>query len=249
MLPEAVVLSEVHPKGSGLPKLSITDQLSRWYNTEVNSNNSYEQIITEVYEICKTRNKDLIIRDFSEYDFISGVPNSRLSNLQTLSRIGEVNPIAIVRDPIDMYLSRNFDSNFFERYYAFIETIASLNIPTVKYEEFCKEPKSTMKLIAKTLETDYSDKFYDFHKVAQVSGDINYMGYDKTPGRSAEKLIQLNPRKKAPYQIRKKFNKDLWLQRCQQKLDYPRSYKSRPIAKKPSQLYCELSYWLKKISS
>lgn len=242
MCPQSVLLSEVHPNGYGLNPLDLHFQLNEWYNIPVQKGLNYADYINIAIDYCTKNNRELIIRDFSEFDFGKDHKN-KLTNLEYLQKCGEVLPLAIIRDPIDIFISKRFDKSFFENYYYFVDHLKSAQIPKISYEDFCTNPDQSMKEISTVLKLTFNEKYQNFHQVKKMSGDLNYIKNNPKSGSLFNSNIELKDRKKIPYKIRKKLNKSTWLKKCQDITEYG-SFETRPISKTGIQIMIELKHLL-----
>ena len=243
MHPNCVLLSEIHPEKAGLKQQDFHYQLTNWENIDIPKGLSYASYLEKSISHCEKNNKDLIIRDFSEADFSNKTVPHQLTHLEHLKTVANVMPIAIIRDPIDIFISQHFNPHFFENYTHFLHLLQTHNIPIIKYESFCLFPEDSMKRISEILEIPFSTSYQNFHTISKMTGDNNY----PNNRGSKETVIQLQNRKKIPRIIQNTMLKNDWLKKCQKLGSYDPSYYSRPLTSSPSQSWINLKFLAKSI--
>lgn len=182
-LPNILMLSEINIEASCPNSCSsIKDQAKNWYGINLHSNGFLENI-EEIYNYCLETGKTLVIRDWSFGSFVPSKynnfsPSKKLATLEAIAQRFPVIPFALVRDPIDIWLSFNasprtfYDKNL-EFLYEFSKSLISNGIKIFHYDDFCKDPEKVMYNICKYTGINYSDKFKDFSNYFKVTGDID----------------------------------------------------------------------------
>lgn len=161
---------------------TVKKQLDDWYETSIEEGSTIEELKSAL-EFCVSSGKTLLVRDWSFGSFVPLKYNdfNPRKTLNTLDDIRthlntEVNVIAIVRNPIDVWLSMNnsvktFHDKKLEGYNNFVDDVLQREIPIFKYEDFCKNKNQMFneiyKIIGKGMPTNLTLS-------SNVIGDINY---------------------------------------------------------------------------
>lgn len=223
-----VLLSEVNPRFSWFNPLV---QAYQWYGlfTEQEimrlrsaQNLRYIDAMMLISEKCRSRDLNLIVRDWTHIDFTPGdypVPAIyALSQDMVLRDHFEINQIAIARHPLDTYLSiskvprikdRLCLTDYMSGFLKFARIAKSIGF--VRFEDFCTQPQKVTKLLCGTLGISYADDFKTrystFHK---VTGDI--YGAKDTETVTGDKIglrnkqeIRLPPRREVPADVEREL--------------------------------------------
>lgn len=237
-LPNTVVLSEVNPLGCGSGKKktefrTINDQAKKWYNINLKSYNFTNSII-ELYNICKKRKKHLIIRDWSFINFAPGPQNNfhppnKLLTFELLKNKINLKTFVFIRDSIDVCLSRGKNpKKFFKKYKNYLDEIFKNNLPTIKYEDFCQNPKNTINEICKIAGLEYSENWQNFYNYKNVNGDIQL---EKISRGANLKKIKIIPRKLTTKKIIDSIENNENMIKLNRLLGYPIKYNNKNIEK------------------
>jgi hypothetical protein len=177
-----VLLSEINPRWSYFDALT---QAHEWFDlvsaaelAELRSGHTgYVQAIRLIHERCAARGEKLVIRDWSHVDFTPGPypvrPVLQLSQCQALQAHFDIKHIALVRDPIDSYLSLIRLAEYRGRldpltYLKGVRVFAGLAAESgyVRYEDFCEDPAHSLKTICSALnlrfDEGYAERFGDY---------------------------------------------------------------------------------------
>lgn len=182
-----VLLSEIHP--GSMQIFNPLEQAQKWYGLltpeEIQGSLSFEQAIQLIDQRCTETNKTLLIRDWAHLDFI-GIPflknpGFHLQLTETLAKNFNVIQFALVRHPIDQWLSTTeLDiikgklalDDFLAGYRKFAEQ--SVSTGYMRYEDFTQDPVPMMKLLCKALQLDFDEHFYTrWHNNNHVTGDTS----------------------------------------------------------------------------
>jgi FkbM family methyltransferase len=184
VLPNAVVLSEVHRDGGGwgVEKersiVTVWDQAKKWYNIEITSR-TFEGAVSELNEYCIRNRKHLIIREwsylnFNKNDFYNNNPSHELSTLKELALL-KPKAFAFVRNAIDVWLSsgKPEPNDFFRRYLKYVNEIINHDIRYFKYEHFVKDPIRLLKEICFHTGLEFDSNFLaQYQSFEKVNGDV-----------------------------------------------------------------------------
>jgi hypothetical protein len=139
-----------------------------------------------IEEKCACVDKKLVIRDFALFDFMGlpGVrPPFRFLLFEILSYNFEIIRLAIVRHPIDQWLSIRKSvpvlqvplDIYLKGYLEYCKQIRRVGF--VRYEDFTEYPKEQMRFICDKLQLEYDDNFqtrwFSFNK---ITGDTDERG-------------------------------------------------------------------------
>lgn len=158
------------------------EQMRRWYGTEIDAGTIVDEIAA-VAALCDRTNRTLLVRDWSFGSFTplrynNFEPSKTFNTLDDLNAVfdGEVVVMALVRDPVDVWLSmRNSAKTFHDRELAYYRDFAAevmrRGIPVFKYEDLCRDKDSVLRQMYSIIELDVPT-----HPTLSdnVIGDINY---------------------------------------------------------------------------
>lgn len=192
---DIVLLSEIHPVSSliarkeGLKEFDPLVQAFYWHKIILPEDISDKQfnfmeIMQLIVKRCNENNKQLVIRDMTNVDFI-GIPSLiapsyRLQHKEILSRSFEVISYALVRHPIDLWLSQktlpylqNMSTDYFLKgYFEYAQQIQPEGF--VRYEDFVGDPERTMQVICDKLQLDFDRNFLNnWSSYNRITGDIH----------------------------------------------------------------------------
>ena len=187
-----MLLSEIHPLGTRW--FNPLHQARQWFNVLTTSdiqwlNNkkdiSFKYAIALIHEKCEMQNRVLVIRDWSYLDFI-GVPflkkpSYKLLTSEILSSDFTVKNTAIVRHPIDQWLSlRNLSvvqgkitlEKFLRGYLRFAKYCQETGY--VRYEDFTTAPEKYVERLCGHLSINFDSTFIEkWWQYSRITGDIN----------------------------------------------------------------------------
>lgn len=142
------------------------------------------QRINQCYEISLKVKINLVFRDHSHSDYmlekdIKFIKN-KSSLISLLSKSFNLISILTIRNPIESYISlcsngransiKDFN-DYCDRILLMTETYRTLGCEMIKYEDFCKNPKKTLKKICKIYEIEFNEKFEDIFYKIPMTGD------------------------------------------------------------------------------
>lgn len=161
---------------------TVRGQLDEWYGISVKEGSTIEELKSAL-ESCNSSGKTLLVRDWSFGSFVPLKYNdfkpiktfNTIDDIETQLDV-EVDVVAIVRNPIDVWLSMNnsvktFHDKKFEGYKSFVDEILQREIPLFKYEDFCKNKDQVLAGIYKIIGKDMPS---NLTLSSNVIGDINY---------------------------------------------------------------------------
>jgi len=174
-------MSEVNPLGGGWGKegrnsyTTIKAQAKHWYDIELNCDkNDFVGCALELSAKCKY----FILRDWSFVNFAPHAYNQNLPSfsfltLNSLKGKCVLKPFAIVRNAVDVYLSRKgLLSEFVTSYCAYVNEIVNNNIPIYKYENFCDDPEYVLRMLCEYLNIPFDIICLNYQKFTNVNGDV-----------------------------------------------------------------------------
>ena len=215
-MPGHVLLSEVHPRAAFFDPMV---QAHEWFGLLTESelkaffapkDKSYSDAIKFIHSRCVERGKKLIIRDWTHVDFTPGSypvkPTLHLSQVEELSRHFNVKNIALVRHPVDSYLSlirladyrgRLRVSTYLKGFRAYAEIAVKTGF--VRFEDFCTQPAVVLGKVCDALGLEFDPDFEKrFSGYANITGD-HYTSDQKVTltgdavGERSSDLISLPP--------------------------------------------------------
>jgi hypothetical protein len=221
VLPRVALLSEVNPAAVKLfPKfdplyqdakwlhLLTPDELERFSRVDLRDIESFRALIQVFYDRALSCGRHLVIRDYNYIDFI-GVPfridpPRRLSLYAALPRAIPTASVALIRHPVDQWLSLHkhrllgsgaSPADFCDAYAIFLRKLGAM--PVFKYEEFVANPEEQLRAICKALCLSFAPSFReDFHRYDFVTGDL---------ARLRDESISPPPAKTAPPEVLEEF--------------------------------------------
>jgi len=193
-LPGIVVLSEVSPLKPGRER----KQAAEWYGIDLHSNGFLDSV-QELSEICEQTSRYLVLRLWVVGEFASGRPNDPAPVLNLagyhslLEKFGDVRVVAMVRDAIDIWISRGCrPRGFFANYRRYVEAILADSIPVEYYEALCTNSDAIIGRICRRLDIPFSENYRNFHSVSNVEGDISSF---TSRGWYSQKILRLKRRR------------------------------------------------------
>lgn len=189
-IPGNILLSEVHPRFSFFhPLIQARDWFDLITEEELLELKSVQKIsyldsIKLISERCQARGLKLIIRDWTHVDFISSPypasPVYRLSQYELLKEHFDIKQVALVRHPLDSYLSLarlegiqgTLDlATYMREYRRFSEAIKEMSF--FRYEDFCGDPATVLCNMCGVLGAAYDERFTDwFRGYHKITGDV-----------------------------------------------------------------------------
>lgn len=203
-----VLLSEIHPTGSlGNPEFNPVVQAQQWYglftaddiaSAQQNPNLDFPDVIDLISRRCSEQNRVLLIRDWTQLDFLAvpflSAPCHRLTIIEALRERFNIIQTTTVRHPIGQWLSLNkvpliqgrlsFD-DFLYGYRQFAEHCARIGF--TRYEDFVRHPEAKTQELCERLNIAYDPGFL-----------FRWSSYDRITGDRAamdRKEIKVPPRK------------------------------------------------------
>jgi hypothetical protein len=214
-----VLLSEIHPKGDKYFNPII--QAHRWHNLlhpvdldlfNRRKNVKFSNAIRLIERRCSEIKQKLVIRDWAHLDFIGvpflQAPDYRMSLVDQLEPHFDIRQIALVRHPVDLWLSlskleimkEHLDLDHYLKGYLEFAQQAS-EIGYVRYEDFTADPIWQMKIVCEKLQLDFDqdfvNKWYDYEKITGDTGK-------QSRGSNLNQIRPL-PRKPVPPELLEKF--------------------------------------------
>jgi hypothetical protein len=228
---DVLLLSEVHPLSSrkasdkGEQFFDPLIQACYWHNIlspeDISARQyNYLERIQLIASRCNNNFKQLVIRDFTQIDFI-GIParlepSYYLRHARLLSAFFEVIPFALVRHPIDTWLSQRgmppysqaLAINYFlNGYFEYARQIQPFGF--IRYEDFVEDPEQQMQIICDKLQIQFDKNFLiHWSSYDKITGDLDH-ARSRTAGIT--KIISL-PRRSVDDNILSQFraNKKYW---------------------------------------
>lgn len=175
-----VLLSEVNPVSSeiahkeGVQGFNPLLQAITWFNIIrpediIGKRYNWIEIMQLIVSRCEDNFKQLVIRDMTSIDF-TGIPSLikpsyRLQHAELLSNFFEVIPFALVRHPIDLWLSQRLlpylksmsIDYFLDSYYEYAKQIQIFGF--IQYEDFAENPERQMQIICDKLQLQFDKNF------------------------------------------------------------------------------------------
>jgi hypothetical protein len=235
---KTVVLSEINPRFNIEQLLSQSDE---WFNligdidkrifkgtSRINNNFAFRFLITKLLQRCEKSEKTLIIRDWNHPDFIGypydDKPTGTSSSLQALEKHFSCISVAVVRHPIDQYLSsikreglRALEIDLFLKGYRNFADFASRR-KYMRFEDFSENPNLSLKDFCGALETQYDDKWIDkWHSYWKVTGDNDQP--DRSRGVHSQSILPLK-RTQFSAELQKRFEANPDYQKSMELLGY-----------------------------
>jgi len=183
-----VLLSEVNPGNSVIAPLT---QAFKWFSllsedeyNEFTKSGSYNylQAIRLIHKRCKDTQQSLIVRDLSHIDYFgfpfTTSPSGTSKQKDVLSADFNINAIALVRHPVDLYLSLtklsfmkgfNKPELFLKAYKLYADMACDTGF--IRYEDFCHTPIDSLKLICRCLKVNFEDTTRSFARYNTITGD------------------------------------------------------------------------------
>ncbi|MCF8067730.1 MAG: sulfotransferase [Desulfobacterales bacterium] len=187
-----VLLSEIHP--AIINELTAIEQAHAWFNLLTTEDLKslvkmghikFSDAIALIHQRCEENGKILVIRDWTHIDF-TGVPyvknvSYKLTTTNVLSNRFNVIPFAVVRHPIDQWLSLiglahmqgdvlNLDSYLYG-YRKFAEACQQTGF--IRYEDFTRNPAYNMKEMCNHFSITFDSGFISkWSGYSNISGDI-----------------------------------------------------------------------------
>ena len=227
-IPGNVLLSEINPRWAYFNPLNqakfwfnlVSDQdIENLYNT---GNYNYLGAIRLIHQRCTENDLNLVIRDWTHVDFTTGdypvSPIYRLSQFETLKAEYSLRHIALVRHPLDTFLSlarlpdyrgRIGISEYLYGVRSYAE--AAVSIGFVRFEDFCVDPNNGLQIICESLRVNYDRDYRDcFHRYRTVTGENYHPGQQFTltgeaVGERNPTMIRLPPRREEFSEMRSRI--------------------------------------------
>lgn len=230
---EVFVLSEVHPNyvtGKGV-KAQTKDRL----DIDLQSSDYVSQI-KELYQILNSQGKKLVVRDWSFVDFTphdinKNIVTNTLHQYHLLKNHFDLKVFALVRNPIDIWISRKYPPLFFHAYHNFTTVVDASEIPVYHYEHFCEKPKIMLQEICDWVNIKYQSDFEEHYHSVNLQGDRNL----KQPSRGTTiKGISRLKRKRIPTRMLHYLKDEHIAKRLNFNFGYINQYFDEEIEEQPS---------------
>jgi hypothetical protein len=150
---------------------------------------------------AETEERHVLVRDWSFISFVpnlmnSGRPPERLVTWEVLRDRFSIRSIALIRNPIDIWISRGMPDLplFCAQYRSYVEAVKSAGAQMFRYEAFCAAPTTVLERICRHLQVDAAaNLFGSLGDARQVTGDVVIEGGSRGSHLSG---ITLLPRKR-----------------------------------------------------
>lgn len=190
-----VLLSEIHPFGHNFFHIqNPLFQAHQWHDLiqpeDVRGKEySFIEVIHLIENKCREKYKHLILRDWSHLDFIGipfiNNPPKKMLLVESLLNDFELIRLALVRHPIDQWISTNTFNPlrgilsidiFLDAYLKYAVSISQIGF--TRYEDFTRDPVKQMQWICEKIMLQFDEKFIDkWYTCKKISGDY------KSPSR------------------------------------------------------------------
>lgn len=235
--PNIVLVSEVNPNLGITPEhtaasadIALKKQMNDWYGIQLKSE-GFKECVLELTEYCSIHKKQLILRDWTHFDFYpcqwnNFSPSYKFSIMEQLNGILDYKCFSLVRDGVDVFISSGGTiDEFSKNYLIYLKALNECQIPTMKYEDITTKPNSLIE--------EFRDKigltFYgntsslELDKL-KTTGDVQ-LGKKSRGNKSG--LIQALPRKWVSYKMRKAINASKDLMDANSLFNYSACYEDR----------------------
>ena len=180
------LFSEIHPDANHVEYMNVTNQAHRWYQlasqADVNRRDAFIDGVKNIYRAVEAEDASMVLRDWASIDFIGRIlkeePTYQFYLDNALDPHFSIHTCALVRHPLDQWLSTRrlkiytdklSSEAFFYGYRRYAEAIGERY---VQYEEFTRNPESTMQKICEFLDLKYDAGFLDrWHTNTAITGD------------------------------------------------------------------------------
>jgi predicted O-linked N-acetylglucosamine transferase (SPINDLY family) len=229
-----VLLSEIHPLGT--ERFNPVTQAREWHNLltaeDIGALNAEKDVdFVDAVRLIETRctetGQNLVIRDWAHLDFMAvpflEQPGYRTLLAEVLAPSFEVIRIALVRHPVDQWLSLSKLAlmqgkltleMFLRGYVKFAEHSARIGF--VRYEDFTAEPIWQMKIICEKLRLEFDENFLQkWHDYNRITGDTGGISRG-----SKLRRIQPLPRPPVPPELLQEFHQSDDYRRAIEMLNY-----------------------------
>ncbi|MDQ3877528.1 MAG: hypothetical protein M3290_04155 [Actinomycetota bacterium] len=241
-LPRTVVMSEVNPLGGGSggrarELRTIKEQAQEWYGIQLSSDDFVAGAV-ELDDICEASGRYLIVRDWTQVNFMpypanTGTPPRRLLSLESLREHRDVIAFALVRDVIDVWISKGAPApeTFFPFYLDYAQAILAAGIPIFRYESLVDAPRSFMQSLCATLQIQFSDAFLDYGSFQTVNGSVQI-----TTRGARQGAIRALPRRRIARSLATAVDSSREMREANRLLGYATSYASRDLERLPTMM-------------
>lgn len=241
-IPQTVVLSEVSPI-----KNDVVKQAAEWHGIELQST-EFVDAVRELNDICDASGRCLIVRLWVVGEFAPGrrdspPPTYELTGYRALAEaFDDLRAVALVRDPIDIWISRGcWPSGFFANYKRYANRLLAEEIPIQKYEDLCRNPEETMQWTCRHLQLPFDESFLNFHAQKNVKGDVHYTA---SRGRESRRIKVLK-RRRVSRTYRNVINESKEMVAANSALGYPISYEGVQREAWLTDIYRRVRSWLR----
>ena len=177
---QIIIISEVNKLGSGasrdlpaMKKGGIKKQLSTWYDIKTNSHD-FSSEIESLHEIQAITNKNVIVRDWTFIDFSPHFLNDYKPSYQlSISRVKPDTVFALIRNPLDVWLSRNEPLGvFFKSYHKYIQSLKDNKVKCFEYESMVSDPSIFFAELYSYMGINNKLSYERFFNSKNASGDL-----------------------------------------------------------------------------
>jgi len=246
-LPQVVLFSEVNPTLNALG--NIRQQAKDWHNIEI-ADGTFEEMAQEAYNVCSENEKQLVLRDFTFINFTPHAlnqykPKKEFEILSSLQNQIPLRPIALVRNAIDVWISRGCPPEFSVHYLDYVQALVDSNIKMYKYEDFCKNPNQMLREMCNDIGLTFHPQAIEKATfIRNITGDTDLRNNSR--GNLLNKIKPL-PRQRLPQFLIDAIAADIHMKKANALLGYATEYWSVAVEEKPAQWAVELKWFLKKI--
>lgn len=186
-MPEAIVLSEIHPDRTAQPAYHPHIQLRIGYPAVLTDQQLWmldDHFVREIelaHDIAAAAGRRLVVRDHAHVDFVfRNAGRSRLVEL--LRNRMTVDPVVTVRDPIDLWPSLRANGWFdgtpetlCQRQLALLDAFPGA--PVFRYEDLVAAPEKTVRALCAALGVPFESGFEDrLREIRHLTGDSGRSG-------------------------------------------------------------------------
>lgn len=226
-----LALSEINPLGHGRSAdgpLDLSQQAKNWYAVDIPKDLDFVQSVHFLEQWCRENNKRLFIRDWTYVNFSPDrknnfTPSKELSLIRTLKNANiEFFAFAYVRNPIDVWLSRNLHEGTPRELLEFTESVRNEKLEIFRYEDLCRSPENFLRELYGFFQMEPHSNWENFSNEQRVSGD-NQNDPFGSRGAKTRKVTKLE-RKTISYRKIKTLQTNKDLKKICQLLGYNNDY-------------------------
>jgi hypothetical protein len=238
MLPNIAIVSEINPQ-RGIDtnnvdidaSTAVRRQMLDWYGADLPEGDFVSTVVGAV-SWSRERGRQFVLRDWTQIDYRhypgnSRGPSGRLTVLDVLSKEFKITSFALVRDAIDVYISRKGEINSFaEEYNRYVRSLIEKQVRIFRYEDLVADPFNFMQELCRYCGWEYADSWRDYNSNFRCTGDIQ-LGMKSRGIRQA--AIRPLRRKWLDTDERSAIEGCEPLMEANRLLDYPQSYSGAEV--------------------